>query len=76
MVRPFPWKKGDYARALEWADRALSMDPEEAPIVYNFACIYALLKETDRCIDCLEKAFRQGFGQRPWIENDPDCRGR
>lgn len=63
---------GDRAHALEWADRALSMDPEEAPILYNVACIYALLKEADRSIDCLEKAFRQGFGQRPWIENDPD----
>ena len=63
---------GDYARALEWADWALSMDPEEPAILYNVACAYALLKETDKAIDCLEKAFRQGYGHRVWFENDPD----
>ncbi len=63
---------GDHARALEWAGRALSMDPEEVPVLYNVACTYALLKETDKSLDCLEKAFQQGCGHNGWMENDPD----
>ena len=63
---------GDHARALEWADRALSMAPEEAAILYNVACAYALLNETDKAIDCLEQAFRQGYSHKVWVENDPD----
>ena len=63
---------GDYTRALEWTDRALSMDPEEPAILYNVACSYALLKEPDKSVDCLEKAFRRGFGHKEWIQNDPD----
>jgi TolB-like protein/Flp pilus assembly protein TadD len=63
---------GEYAEAVEWSDRALAMDPEEASVLYNVACNYALLEETDKAIDCLEKAFGKGFGHVEWMENDPD----
>jgi tetratricopeptide (TPR) repeat protein len=63
---------GEYAEAVEWSDRALAMDPEEPSVLYNVACNYALLEETDKAIDCLEKAFRKGFGHVEWMENDPD----
>ena len=59
-------------RALEWADRALAMDPEESAVIYNVACTYALLGQTQRAIDCLQKALRQGFGHKEWMEHDPD----
>jgi adenylate cyclase len=63
---------GESALALEWSNRALSMDPEEPSVLYNVACNYALLGETDKAIDCLEKSLRKGFGQKVWMENDPD----
>jgi non-specific serine/threonine protein kinase len=63
---------GDHARALEWAHRALSMAPEEAAILYNVACAHALLGETDKALDFLEKAFRQGYSHKAWMEHDPD----
>src|SRR5215472_4442292 len=63
---------GETALALEWADRALAMDPEEPSVLYNVACDYALLGATDKAIDCLAKAFDQGFGHKEWVEHDPD----
>lgn len=66
------WELGDRARSLEWAARALALDPEEPAVLYNVACNYALLEEKEKAIDCLEKALRRGFGHREWIENDPD----
>lgn len=63
---------GDTDRALEWADRAVSMEPEEAVVLYNVSCTYALLGETEKALDCLEKAFRQGYGHKEWFERDPD----
>jgi non-specific serine/threonine protein kinase len=63
---------GERARSLEWAARALSMDPEEALVLYNVSCAYSLLGETDKAIDCLEKAVDQGWGHKSWIENDSD----
>lgn len=50
----------------------MAIDPEEATILYNAACTYALLGETDRAIDLLEKAIRNGYGHKEWIDNDPD----
>jgi tetratricopeptide (TPR) repeat protein len=63
---------GDKKRSLEWAARALAMDPEESSILYNVACVYALQGQSEDAIDCLEKAVKSGFGHRAWIENDSD----
>lgn len=63
---------GDRAQGIEWSDRALSMDPEEPSVLYNVACNYALLNETEKALDCLERAFDKGFGHIEWMEHDPD----
>jgi non-specific serine/threonine protein kinase len=63
---------GDTKRSLEWAARALAIDPEESAILYNVACTYSLLGEKEQALDCLEKAVRNGFGHKAWVENDPD----
>lgn len=63
---------GDPERALEWAARALAIDPDENSTIYNVACLYAQLGERDRALDLLETTIRNGFGQMAWLENDPD----
>jgi serine/threonine protein kinase/Flp pilus assembly protein TadD len=63
---------GDRDRALEWAHRALAIDPEETAVLYNLACTYTHLGETDHALDLLEKAVRNGFDHKEWIEHDPD----
>ena len=63
---------GDRDRCLEWLGRALAIDPEETTILYNAACTYSLLGEKDQALDLLEKAVRNGYGHKEWLENDPD----
>ena len=63
---------GEPARALDWASRALALDPEDSGVLYNVACVYALGGQTDEAIACLEKAVQNGFGHRAWLENDSD----
>ena len=63
---------GDRDRCLEWLDLALAIDPEETTILYNAACTYSLLGERERAIDLIEKAVRNGYGHKEWLENDPD----
>src|SRR5438270_3200160 len=63
---------GEPAQALAWSDCALSRDPEEPSVLYNVACNYSLLNETEKALDCIEKAFDKGFGHREWMEYDPD----
>lgn len=63
---------GQGERGLEWARRALAMDPEDAGVLYNVACAYAVQGQTEEAIALLEKAIRNGFGQKEWLENDSD----
>ena len=63
---------GDRERSLEWSARAQAMEPDEPQVLYNVACVYTLLGEADRAIDCLEKSATHGWVQREWMAHDPD----
>ena len=65
-------RAGQPEEGLHWAEQALAIDPGDAGVRYNVACLYALEGEKDRAFECLEKAVRAGFGNRAWIEKDPD----
>jgi serine/threonine-protein kinase len=63
---------GEPARALDWASRALALDPDDSGVLYNVACVYALGGRTSDALGALEKAVHNGFGHREWLENDTD----
>jgi len=63
---------GDRDRGLELAHQATMVDPEDASVCYNVACLMALEGERDQALDHLRCAFRAGFARRDWIEHDPD----
>ena len=63
---------GMYQPALEWAARALQIDPTDPMINYNVACCYAQAGETDQAMDCLEKAKGSGIVSKEWLKNDSD----
>jgi tetratricopeptide (TPR) repeat protein len=55
-----------------WAERALEIDPEDASVCYNVACLFSLEGKPDRAIQCLEKALEKGFVNKEWFQKDPD----
>ena len=59
-------------KSMQWAERAVALEGEEPQVLYNVACVYSLLGEADKAIDCLEKSITHGWGQREWMEHDPD----
>src|SRR5207245_10550478 len=61
---------GEREQALERARRAFAIDPEDSSVLYNLACIYALAGSSDEALDHLNRAIKNGFGQREWLEND------
>jgi Flp pilus assembly protein TadD len=65
-------KIGESARALDWARQSLAIDPEDATMLYNVACVYALGGRSDEAIACLERAVDNGFGHKDWLEHDSD----
>jgi serine/threonine protein kinase/Flp pilus assembly protein TadD len=63
---------GERERSLEWTERALALEPEDSSVLYNVACAYALLGESEKAVTCLEDAVRHGYNHKEWIENDSD----
>jgi adenylate cyclase len=63
---------GMYKEAVEWAERALRIDPQDPIINYNVACCYAQAGEQEKAMDCLEKARRSGTVSLGWLKNDSD----
>ena len=65
-------EEGDRARAIQWSDRALELYPDDMSSLGNGACLHAKLGHTDRAIALLERVSALGWGQRDWLERDPD----
>jgi serine/threonine protein kinase/tetratricopeptide (TPR) repeat protein len=65
-------RTGDHAKGLEWAARALAIDPDESSILYNVACVYALLGRTEEALVCLKKVTEQGTFYKNWAAKDSD----
>ena len=63
---------GQVDKGLEWGDRALALDPDDAGVLYNVACLNAVGGKPERALDLLEHAVQNGFGHKEWIEHDPD----
>ncbi len=63
---------GETERGLEWASRAVTLDPTDTGVLYNVACTYSEAGRVEEAIDYLEKAVAAGFFQKEWIVNDGD----
>ena len=63
---------GERQQGLEWALRAIELEPHEPVVLYNVAGIYALSGEAENALDCLERAMGGGFGRKEWLAQDTD----
>lgn len=61
---------GNRQKGLDWAGRAMRLEPVEPMVLYNLACIYSLAEEYDQAVDCLENAIRNGFTYGEWLDHD------
>ncbi len=51
---------------------AMTLRANEASILYNAACLYALLKRKPEAMDALKKAWEAGFRDPNHVRRDPD----
>jgi len=51
---------------------AITLRANEASILYNAACTYALLKRKTEALDTLRMAWEAGFKDSTWVRRDPD----
>jgi tetratricopeptide (TPR) repeat protein len=64
--------EGDIDRAIEWSERSIELYPDDMSSLGNGACLQARLGHADRAIALLERVSARGWGQRDWLERDPD----
>ena len=62
--------------AFQWAERALSLEPDDPVVLYNVACVYARTGNHDRALDLLDRMTKYRSVARAasadWMANDPD----
>src|SRR6266704_2788793 len=63
---------GETQRANEWAERAMSLAPDDDAILYNAGCALAVVGEEERALDALQRAIGAGLAGGDWIPQDPD----
>jgi adenylate cyclase len=64
---------GEREKSLQWARLAYeNMAPGSIGVLYNLACIYARIGETERALDLLEQGVDAGARNKGNYENDPD----
>lgn len=61
---------GETDRGLEWAERALAINPDNCG--YNVACTFASAGKLERALDILEEFLQANFLYIDWLENDSD----
>ena len=65
-------RMGQLDKSYEWARRSLSIEPDETSILYNVACVYALLGRKEDALDCLAKVMEHGIFFKNWAAKDSD----
>jgi adenylate cyclase len=63
---------GQNERSKQWTQQAMTLAPSDPLVLYNAACNWALLGETDHALDGLERALEAGVAVGDWINHDPD----
>lgn len=63
---------GESARAKEWMERALLIDPDNLNMRYNFACALAKLGEREDALRMFESSLSRIKGSLGNAEHDPD----
>jgi adenylate cyclase len=63
---------GEKKEAFEWIEKSMELYPDDAGTLFNGACLYAKAGYNDKALSMLERAFARGYGNKAWIEQDPD----
>ena len=62
---------GERKQAMEAAERARELSPEDPVLLYNLACLYSILEEIDTALSYLRESIRLGRRDFEWMNRDP-----
>jgi tetratricopeptide (TPR) repeat protein len=61
---------GEREKGLKLLQRAITLDPDDAMLLYNAGCIYAMCNMSEQALNCLEKSADSGLTQKDWYIHD------
>ena len=64
--------KGEFKEAQEILEKVLAMDETDVNAMYNLACVYASLEDTDQCLKWLKKAIKGNEQYKAYAREDED----
>ena len=65
-------KNSDFNTALKTLQKGMMLDHKNPHILYNYACYYSLLGQSEASLKKLKEAIEFGFTQFKKIQTDPD----
>ncbi len=65
-------RKGQHEKGLEIDERLFRIRPEDPIVLYNLACSYSLLSDTDRALRTIQQAVDCGYDDFHHLEQDSD----
>jgi tetratricopeptide (TPR) repeat protein len=60
------------AKAIGELETAVALRPNDSSILYNAACVYALLQRKQEAVKLLQRSKEAGFLNVDWASRDPD----
>jgi len=58
--------------AIQQANMAMMLRPDEAMVHYNAACTFCMLKRPVEAMDAMRRAWKAGYRDAVWSRRDPD----
>jgi tetratricopeptide (TPR) repeat protein len=66
---------GEREQAVREVRKALELRPDDTNILYNAACVYAVLEEKAEALALLRRLKQAGILNADWARRDPDLAG-
>ena len=63
---------GELERSLEWAAQVLESGTNDALVLYNIACFYAVAEQPEKALEALERSYAAGLADPEWMAQDSD----
>ena len=65
-------KRGFFRKGLMIDEKLAKIKPDDPTVLYNLACSYSLVNDTDRAFRTIKKAIRYGYDDIRYMEKDDD----
>lgn len=63
---------GEFPEAVQELEKAVSLRPQDANLLYNAACTYGIMNMKDETFELFKRAVEYGFWNMEWAARDPD----